>query len=285
MGGLGLKGKAGAKGKIGLGIKGKTGLKAKLHVKHKINLKGNFGFHGKAKGKIGAGAHFKIKTKKIILKYKIKAGYEGKKSPKEFLLNTSCKASFDKAYQTLYTVNHNRKLTQFLGKKCFRALVRIRGELSCAACDNTKEKFFNDAKKLVIKAEDVNSLGACVDFMAQFTTYKGLLGDMLAFAKVMGTNTDAMQKKLDDMKWDVETDCTKGTTPAPVKKDDKKPAAPAKKDDKKPAPPAKKERILQAPVKKPEPKKDDKKPAAPAKKDDKKPAPPAKKDDKKPATP
>merc|ERR1719482_2369812 len=66
----------------------------------------------------------------------------------------------------------------------------------------------------------------------------------------MGKNTDAMQKKLDDMKWDVKTDCTKGTTPAPAKKDDKKPATPAKKDDKKPATPAKKDDKKPAPAKK-----------------------------------
>jgi len=125
-----------------------------------------------------------------------------------------------------------------------------------------------------------------VGFMSNFNKYKGLLANMLTFAKAVGIkNVDAQMTslKMDDKNaWISDDKCAKGA--APAKKDDKKPAAPAKKDDKKPAAPAKKDRILQAPVKK-----DDKKPAAPAKKDDKKddkkPAAPAKKDDKKPAAP
>merc|ERR1712072_1330963 len=157
----------------------------------------------------------------------------------------------------------------------------MRGELSCAACDNAKEKFFTDASKLALKASDVQNLGFCVQFMAKFNSYKTLLGDMLAFAATMKIDTKAAQAKLDALKWSTDANCASGATPAapakkddkkpatPAKKDDKKPAAPAKKDEKKPAAPAKKERILQAPVKK-----DDKKPAAPAKKDEKKPATP-----------
>merc|ERR1712072_1622065 len=241
---------------------------------------------GKAKGGLKFKLHggLKIKAK---AGYKIIAGFENKVSPKDFLKGTVCKASFDKAYTALYAVNHERKMVQAYGKQCFLALVRTRGELSCAVCDNTMEKFFKDPSNLVVKENDAKDLGACVQFMAKFNTYKSLLVDMLAFAKSLGSNTQKSEDALKGINWDIKTDCAGAAPAAPAKKDDKKPAAPAKKDDKKPAPPAKKddkkpatpakkddtktaapakkERILQAPVKK-----DDKKPAAPAKKDDKK---------------
>merc|ERR1712072_363713 len=242
--------KVGVKAKIG--GKAKVGGKAKLHVKigaPKIAGGFSFGAKGGAKGKAKGGLKMKVKVHKMKITYKLKAGYENKVAPKDFLKGTTCRASFEKAYQGVYTVNHDRKLTQFLGKKCFRQVVRMRGELSCAACDNTKEKFFTDASKLALKASDVQNLGFCVQFMAKFNSYKTLLGDMLAFAATMKIDTKAAQAKLDALKWSTDANCASGATPAaPAKKDGKKPATPAKKDDKKPSTPAKKAIKNQLPV-------------------------------------
>merc|ERR1712166_592501 len=250
--------------------------------------------------------------------YKVISGFENKTSPKLFLKGTTCKASFDKAYTSLYAVNHERKVVQAYGKKCFMALVRIRGELSCAVCDNKMEKFFADPSKMSIKEGDLNHLGVCVQFMAKFNTYKSLLSDMLSFAKSMGIKTDAQEDKLAAINFAMDTSCASEAPAAPAKKDDKKPVTPAKKDDKKPdksgtstgflpaLPVAKKDDKKDAKPAakkddKKDEKKDDKKPVTPAKKDDKKdekkddkkdekkddkkPVTPAKKDDKKPVTP
>merc|ERR1712195_132000 len=284
------------------------GLKVKAPT---VKVGGHFKLGGTAKagGKvhIKLGGGFKLKAK---AGYKVISGFENKTSPKLFLKGTTCKASFDKAYTSLYAVNHERKVVQAYGKKCFMALVRIRGELSCAVCDNKMEKFFADPSKMSIKEGDLNHLGVCVQFMAKFNTYKSLLSDMLSFAKSMGIKTDAQEDKLAAINFAMDTSCASEAPAAPAKKDDKKPVTPAKKDDKKAdksgtstgflpalpvakkddkkdakpaakkddkkAAPAKKNRILQAPVKK-----EEKKPVTPAKKDDKKPVTPAKKDDKK----
>merc|ERR1712203_583502 len=109
---------------------------------------------------------------------------------------------------------------------------------------------------------DVNALGACVQFMSNFQSYKSLLGDMLDFAKTMGVNTDDSQKKLDAMKWDVKTDCTSGAAPAPTKAVKKPAAKPAAKK----AAPAKKPAAKKPAAKKPAAKKPAAKKAAPAKK-------------------
>merc|ERR1711881_410506 len=92
-------------------------------------------------------------------------------------------------------------------------------------------KFFKDSKKLNIKQADVADLGFCVGFMSNFNKYKGLLANMLTFAKAVGIKNVAAQMtslKMDDKNaWISDDKCAKGA--APAKKDDKKPAAPAKK--------------------------------------------------------
>merc|ERR1712160_166049 len=181
--------KGGGKASLKVGGKAKAGGKGGLKLKAggKAGVKGGLKFGGKAKagGKvhIKLGGGFKLKAK---AGYKVISGFENKTSPKLFLKGTTCKASFDKACTSLYAVNHERKVVQAYGKKCFMALVRIRGELSCAVCDNKMEKFFADPSKMSIKEGDLNHLGVCVQFMAKFNTYKSLLSDMLSFAKSMG---------------------------------------------------------------------------------------------------
>jgi hypothetical protein len=198
-------------------------------------------------------------------------------------------------------MNHNRKATAQVGLKCFQALVRTRGELSCAVCDNTKEKFFG-SNKLDLKTGTLGEMGYCVHFVQRMTMFNSLIGDMLMYAREVGVDTKAVSEVLkhnfkpgalkclpnggnqaaDNKNNGFLPPLDNNKKPAtPAKADPKKPA-PAKADPKKPAPAAKKERILQAPTK-PAPAADPKKPAADAKKDEKKPAADAKKDEKKPA--
>merc|ERR1712072_1222847 len=97
---VGVKAKVGGKAKIG--GKAKVGGKAKLHVKigaPKIAGGFSFGAKGGAKGKAKGGLKMKVKVHKMKITYKLKAGYENKVAPKDFLKGTTCRASFEKAYQ------------------------------------------------------------------------------------------------------------------------------------------------------------------------------------------
>merc|ERR1719262_714513 len=172
--GLKIGGKAKVGGKLKIGGKAKAGGKVKVGLKvPKVKAGLKIGGGLKVGGKLRIKHKLKLKVKAKGFQWKANAHFENKVAPKDFLKGQACQASFTAAYQALYNVNHNRKQVQYYGKRCFLALVRLRGELSCAACDNTQEKFFKDSKKLNIKQADVADLGFCVGFMSNFNKYKG----------------------------------------------------------------------------------------------------------------
>jgi hypothetical protein len=72
------------------------------------------------------------------------------------------------------------------GLGCFKALAQIRGELSCAVCDNTKESFFKNPANLYVQPTNLSKLGKCIMFIRYLGEYKKLLNDMLDFAGIMG---------------------------------------------------------------------------------------------------
>merc|ERR1712139_67389 len=244
-----VKGKVAVKAKVPA-VKGKLGIKIGAKApKAKVSIKPKVKVHLKAKL---PSMKVKLHVKAASFKWKASADFENKVAPSEFLKGQACRPNFMAAYQMLYNVNYERSETQFYAKKCFFALVRLRGELSCAACDNTKEKFFSDPKKLAIKTDNAADLGYCIAFMNNFNKYRTLIADMMKLAKAMGVTAaqewaKSNQKFYDNREWAFDEKCT-GAAPAPAtpaKKDDAKPATPAKKDDAKPA------------------KKDDAKPATP----------------------
>merc|ERR1711988_1611681 len=305
-----IKGKAKPKAKVtvkGKATKPKATKKAKLHVK--MNVKAGAKTPKAPKAKVSAKHKIKIKlsTKSTAFKWQANKHFDNKVAPSEFLKDQECRPAFLTAYQQLYNVNWIRKQTQDYGNKCFVALIKLRGELACAACDNTKSKYFSDPAKLAIKDTDVEDLGYCVALMGHFKKYGDMMRSFLALAWHLGAKDIGNDLRSDWKDTNFNETCGKPATPA--KKEDKKPAADTKKpaadtkkpaadtkkdDTKKPAADAKKDatkkRILQQKVnkdadKKPEEKKDaDKKPEE--KKDADKKADDGKKpEDKKPANP
>merc|ERR1711988_909016 len=116
-----------------------------------------------------------------------------------------------------------------MGRQCFRAMVRLRGELSCAACDGANDKHFKDVAGLKLDDKSMQKLNSCIEFMNKFNGYKQLLTDMLAMAKdITGDSKIAeAQKKLAAFHWKVNEDCFDGKA-APkgsAGKPDAKPAA------------------------------------------------------------
>merc|ERR1711935_952456 len=98
------------------------------------------------KGKTGLKIHGKT-TKKVTLRLKVKkAGYN---KPKGY---------------------ENAVAPKALG--CFRAIAQLRGELSCAACDNTKESHFKNSKALDVQPVNLNNLGQCIMFIRYFKKYQ-----------------------------------------------------------------------------------------------------------------
>merc|ERR1712118_196141 len=135
---------------------------AKVSAKHKISIK--------------------LKAKAHAFTWKANAEFENKVAPKDFLKGQKCQGDFKYVYQQLYNINWMRKETQFLGKKCFQALVRLRGELGCAVCDNTKQKYFNYPSQFAVKDSDVQDLGYCVALLNHFDQYGSLLVHFMSFA-------------------------------------------------------------------------------------------------------
>merc|ERR1711988_1822203 len=288
-----VKGKATAKPKAKVTIKGKAKPKAKVTVKGKatkpkatkkakLHVKMGVKADAKApKAKVSAKHKIKIKlsTKSTGFKWQANKHFDNKVAPSEFLKDQECRPAFLTAYQQLYNVNWIRKQTQDYGNKCFVALIKLRGELACAACDNTKSKYFSDPAKLAIKDTDVEDLGYCVALMGHFKKYGDMMRSFLALAWHLGAKDIGNDLRSDWKDTNFNETCGKPATPA--KKEDKKPADTKKDDTKKPA-------DKKDDTKKPTDKKDDtKKPAADTKKpaaDTKKPAADTKKDDtKKPA--
>merc|ERR1711935_554236 len=196
--------------KVKIGLKGKTGLK----------------IHGKT-------------TKKVTLRLKVKKagynkpkGYENAVAPKDFLKGTTCRASFDAAYNMLYSINHARSAVAAKALGCFRAIAQLRGELSCAACDNTKESHFKNSKALDVQPVNLNNLGQCIMFIRYFKKYQTFLGKMLDFVEVLGKDVKAQKTALMAMKLDDTEGCEKVADKKADKKDAKKDD---KKDDKKDA--------------------------------------------------
>merc|ERR1711879_1081579 len=182
-------------------------------------------------------------------------------------------------------VNWIRKITQDYGNKCFVALIKLRGELACAACDNTKSKYFSDPAKLAIKDTDVEDLGYCVALMGHFKKYGDMMRSFMTLAWNLGAKDIGNDLRSDWKDLNFNDTCGKPATPA--KKEDKKPAddtkkpADTKKDDTK-KPTDKKDDTKKPAADTKKPAADTKKPAADTKKDDtKKPAAEAKKDDTK----
>merc|ERR1712139_691438 len=235
-----VKGKVAVKAKVPA-VKGKLGIKIGAKApKAKVSVKPKVKVHLKAKL---PSMKVKLHVKAASFKWKASADFENKVAPSEFLLNTPCRPNFMAAYQILNNVNYERSETQFYAKKCFFALVRLRGELSCAACDNTKEKFFSNPKKLAVKVGDAADLGYCIGFMNNFNKYRTLIADMMKFAREMGVTAAQTWEKdnnnfIQNKDWVFDEKCT-GAAPAPAtpakKTDDKKPADAKKTDDKKPA--------------------------------------------------
>merc|ERR1711881_504359 len=158
---IGGKAKGGAKLKIGGGAKAKGGLK--IGGKAKGGLK----IGGKAKGGLKIGGKAKVKAT-----YKAKAGFDNKVAPKDFLKGTSCRKDFEAAYEMLYGVNHARKVVAKASFGCFKAIAQLRGELSCAVCDNSKSKFLNDPSKLPVQPANLTNLGQCIMMIRYFHTYQ-----------------------------------------------------------------------------------------------------------------
>merc|ERR1711988_1585642 len=204
--------------------------KAKLHVKMGVKA------DAKApKAKVSAKHKIKIKlsTKSTGFKWQANKHFDNKVAPSEFLKDQECRPAFEDAYQQLYNVNWIRKITQDYGNKCFVALIKLRGELACAACDNTKSKYFSDPAKLAIKDTDVEDLGYCVALMGHFKKYGDMMRSFLALAWHLGAKDIGNDLRSDWKDTNFNETCGKPATPA--KKEDKKPADTKKDDTKKPA--------------------------------------------------
>merc|ERR1711881_778187 len=183
---------------MGGGAKFKIGGKAKGGAKFKIG----------GKHKIGGKLHIKIGGKaKVKVTYKAKAGFDNKVAPKDFLKGTSCRTSFDAAYNMLYAVNHARKAVGKTAFGCFKAIAQLRGELSCAVCDNSKSKFLNDPSKSPVQPANLTNLGQCIMMIRYFHTYQEFLTKMLDLAGVLGKDVTAAKKALGDLKIDDTKDC------------------------------------------------------------------------------
>merc|ERR1712048_315020 len=246
----GIKLGGGAKAKVAapkvkIGVKG--GLKAKA------NVKGGLKMGAKTSHKLNVNVHLKAKA----AGYKKPKGYDNAVAPKDFLKGQKCRTQFEAAYAMLYGVNHARKAVAKTAFGCFKAIAQLRGELSCAVCDNSLADKFKNPNVLPIKPEGFKDLGVCINMIRYFHHYQDFLVKMLDFAAAMGKDVTAIKAKL-DLKDDTK-DCENKADPKPEpKKDDKKDDKhnndflPPLKDDKK-------KRILQAKVEKKDEKKDDKK--------------------------
>merc|ERR1712046_122164 len=263
--------------------------KAKLHLK--MGVKADAKTPKAPKAKVSAKHKIKIKlsTKSTGFKWQANKHFDNKVAPSEFLKDQECRPAFERAYQQLYNINWIRKITQDYGNKCFVALIKLRGELACAACDNTKSKYFSDPAKLAIKDTDVEDLGYCVALMGHFKKYGDMMRSFMHLAWRLGAKDIGNDLRSD---WkDLNFNETCGTPAPTAKKEDKKPAddtkKPADKKDDTKKPTDKKDDTKKPAADTKKPAADTKKPAADTKKDDtKKPAADAKKDDtKNPAAP
>merc|ERR1711862_899796 len=153
--------------------------------------------------KIGGGVKYHAKVRihiKAKAAYKPPKGYAMHVAPKDYLKGTACQASFGTAYKALYGLNHARKAVATKAFGCFKAIAQMRGELSCAVCDNTKEKYFKDANALNVKPENLKNLASCVMMIRYFQHYQTTLNSMLDFAEKMGKDVKTTKTALNALK-------------------------------------------------------------------------------------
>ena len=203
-------------------FRGRKHKKSKLKFKFGTKSRGHKRSSGKIKIRIGGKTHYRVRHRKTKFKIRIRRryvahkGFENKVAPKDFLNGTRCRANFDTTYKMLYGVNHARKAVAVKSLGCFKALAQLRGELSCAVCDNTKEAFFSNSSSLNVQPGNLAKLGQCIMFIRYLKKYQEFLNQMLDFVGVLGKDVTAAKSTLSEFEANGTEGCEGKANAEPV---------------------------------------------------------------------